>query len=215
MKSLFKVTLLATTMAVVLNAPLAMAAETTLAAAPAQQAPQSAAFKNDAQQSAYALGASLGRYMENSLKEHAKLGIKLDKDQLISRVQDAFARKSKKGEAFAAKFAKEKGVKKTESGLLHLRQQHEITFGAKTHRADEPTWDDSPEFTSDDFIKDHNHDPLTWDDPVPNISDILDPWHLDDGLDYNPDPYDSIKDPILNWDNMFPEPFPKLEDVQS
>ncbi|WLS79307.1 FKBP-type peptidyl-prolyl cis-trans isomerase [Erwinia pyri] len=156
MKSLFKVTLLATTMAVALNAPLAMSAETTPATtaqqAP-QQAPKNAAFKNDDQQSAYALGASLGRYMENSLKEQEKLGITLDKDQLISGVQDAFAGKSKlsdqeieqtlqsfearvkgaaqakmekdakenteKGEAFATKFAKEKGVKKTDSGLLY------------------------------------------------------------------------------------------------
>ena len=37
-------------------------------------------------QTAYALGASLGRYMENSLKEQEKLGIKLDKDQLIAGV---------------------------------------------------------------------------------------------------------------------------------
>ncbi|ADP10558.1 FKBP-type peptidyl-prolyl cis-trans isomerase (rotamase) [Erwinia sp. Ejp617] len=156
MKSLLKVTLLATTMAVALNAPLAMAAE---AAAPAQsaaapqQAPKNAAFKDDNQQSAYALGASLGRYMENSLKEQEKLGITLDKSQLTAGVQDAFAGKSKlsdkeveqtlqsfearvkgaaqakmekdatenasKGEAYAAKFAKEKGVKKTETGLLY------------------------------------------------------------------------------------------------
>ncbi|KAB8312319.1 FKBP-type peptidyl-prolyl cis-trans isomerase [Erwinia endophytica] len=160
MKSLFKVTLLATTMAVALNAPLAMAAESAPAAAPSApadqappQVPKNAAFKNDDQQSAYALGASLGRYMENSLKEQEKLGVTLDKQQLISGVQDAFAGKSKlsdqeieqtlqvfegrvkgaaqakmekdakanseKGEAFAAKFAKEKGVKKTESGLLY------------------------------------------------------------------------------------------------
>ncbi|MBQ4797213.1 FKBP-type peptidyl-prolyl cis-trans isomerase FkpA, partial [Pectobacterium versatile] len=44
---------------------------------------------------AYALGASLGRYMDNSLKEQEKLGIKLDKQQLIQGVQDAFADKSK------------------------------------------------------------------------------------------------------------------------
>ncbi|WP_449758651.1 FKBP-type peptidyl-prolyl cis-trans isomerase [Erwinia persicina] len=154
MKSLFKVTLLATTMAVALNAPLVMAADAVPVKPTAQQqAPKNAAFKNDDQQSAYALGASLGRYMENSLKEQEKLGIALDKDQLIAGVQDAFAGKSKlsdqeieqtlqafegrvkgaaqakvekdakenaaKGDAFATKFAKEKGVKKTESGLLY------------------------------------------------------------------------------------------------
>lgn len=156
MNSLFKVTLLATTMAVALNAPLSMAAESTAAptAAPAApQAPKNAAFKNEDQQSAYALGASLGRYMDNSLKEQEKLGIKLDKQQLIAGVQDAFSGKSKlsdqeieqtlqafegrvkgaaqakmekdakdnaaKGEAYATKFAKESGVKKTDSGLLY------------------------------------------------------------------------------------------------
>lgn len=93
MKSLFKVTLLATTMAVALNAPVF--------AAPAEQSKDAAsasstsAFKNDDQKAAYALGASLGRYMENSLQEQEKLGIKLDKAQLIAGVQDAFADKSK------------------------------------------------------------------------------------------------------------------------
>jgi len=153
MKSLFKVTLLATTMALALNAPLTMAADAAPAQKAAEQAPKNAAFKNDDQQSAYALGASLGRYMENSLKEQEKLGIALDKTQLIAGVQDAFAGKSKlsdqeieqtlqsfegrvkgaaqakmekdakenatKGEAFAANFAKEKGVKKTDTGLLY------------------------------------------------------------------------------------------------
>src|SRR5688572_6119555 len=106
MKSLFKVTLLATTMAIALNATQVMAAEATApaaaatapAAAPAAAAPaatDTAKFKSDDEQAAYALGASLGRYMDNSLKEQEKLGIKLDKDQLIAGVQDAFANKSK------------------------------------------------------------------------------------------------------------------------
>ena len=158
MKSLFKVTLLAATMAVALNAPLTFAAEAATAAAPATTAAAPAAdsnanFKNDDQKSAYALGASLGRYMENSLKEQEKLGIKLDKDQLIAGVQDAFADKSKlsdqeieqtlqtfetrvkasaqakmekdaaendaKGKTFRDAFAKEKGVKKSATGLLY------------------------------------------------------------------------------------------------
>ncbi|HBR2155064.1 TPA: FKBP-type peptidyl-prolyl cis-trans isomerase [Klebsiella pneumoniae] len=93
MKSLFKVTLLAATMAVALNAPLTFAADKATKAAPAAES--KSAFKNDDQKSAYALGASLGRYMENSLKEQEKLGIKLDKAQLIAGVQDAFADKSK------------------------------------------------------------------------------------------------------------------------
>ncbi|HBZ2911206.1 TPA: FKBP-type peptidyl-prolyl cis-trans isomerase, partial [Klebsiella pneumoniae] len=93
MKSLFKVTLLAATMAVALNAPLTFAADTATKAAPAAES--KSAFKNDDQKSAYALGSSLGRYMENSLKEQEKLGIKLDKAQLIAGVQDAFADKSK------------------------------------------------------------------------------------------------------------------------
>ena len=93
MKSFFKVTALATTMALALNAS-AFAADAAKAdtAAPAAAHSQ---FKNDDQQAAYALGASLGRYMDNSLKEQEKLGIKLDKDQLIAGVQDAFAGKSK------------------------------------------------------------------------------------------------------------------------
>lgn len=53
MKSLFKVTLLATTMAVALHAPITFAAE---AAKPATTADSKAAFKNDDQKSAYALG---------------------------------------------------------------------------------------------------------------------------------------------------------------
>ncbi|CAI2478463.1 FKBP-type peptidyl-prolyl cis-trans isomerase [Serratia ficaria] len=153
MKSLFKVTLLATTMAFALNATQVMAADAAKPADAAAAAPSTGKFKNDDEQAAYALGASLGRYMDNSLKEQEKLGIKLDKDQLISGVQDAFANKSKlndadiektlqgfearvkasaqakmeqdakdneaKGAKYRDTFAKEKGVKKTESGLLY------------------------------------------------------------------------------------------------
>ena len=59
MKSLFKVTLLATDNGRRLNAPLTFAADAAAKAAPAAES--KSAFKNDDQKSAYALGASLGR----------------------------------------------------------------------------------------------------------------------------------------------------------
>lgn len=170
MKSLFKVTLLATTMALALNATQVMAADTAKpadaatvtttgevasaaeAAKPAE-APSTGKFKNDDEQVAYALGVQLGRYMENSLDEQEKLGIKLDKNVMLGAVKDAFDKQSKlndsdiektlqgfevrvkasaqakmeqdakdneaKGVKYAETFAKEKGAKKTESGLLY------------------------------------------------------------------------------------------------
>lgn len=152
MKSLFKVTLLATTMTLALNTG-AMAAEPVKASDSSTTSTTTAKFNNDEQAAAYALGASLGRYMDNSLKEQEKLGIKLDKEQLVQGVQDAFADKSKlsdeeiektlqsfegrvkeaaktkmkqdakenadKGTKYRDTFAKEKGVKKTNSGLLY------------------------------------------------------------------------------------------------
>ncbi|TCV93629.1 FKBP-type peptidyl-prolyl cis-trans isomerase [Biostraticola tofi] len=159
MKSLFNITLLATTMALTLASSQVMAAESatagTAATTPAN-APATASsdkFKSSEDQAAYALGASLGRYMDNSLKEQEKLGVKLDKNQLISGVQDAFANQSKlsdqeiettlqgfearvkqaaqtkmeqeakenaaKGDKYRADYAKQKGVKKTENGVLY------------------------------------------------------------------------------------------------
>ena len=115
MKSLFKVTLLATTMAVALNAPLTFAADTAAKAAPAAES--KSAFKNDDQKSAYALGASLGRYMENSLKEQEKLGIKLDKAQ--QKMEKDATENEAKGKTFRDSFAKEKGVKTSKTGLLY------------------------------------------------------------------------------------------------
>ncbi|EPQ5228984.1 FKBP-type peptidyl-prolyl cis-trans isomerase [Providencia huaxiensis] len=144
MKSLFKASLLATTLAFTFAAPQVMAAEAKA---------QNSAFKNAEERNAYALGASLGRYMQNSLEEQKTIGINLDKAQLLAGVQDAFNGKSKmtdaeveetlrqfegqvkeaadkkmkdesaanekKGAEYREKYAKEKGVVKTKSGLLY------------------------------------------------------------------------------------------------
>ncbi|ERT13553.1 FKBP-type peptidyl-prolyl cis-trans isomerase [Photorhabdus temperata] len=149
MKLLFKVTLLAATLAMAFSAPQALAAK-----ADSQSSTElNSAFKTEDQQNAYALGASLGRYMENTLKEQKSLGIPLDKDQLLAGVQDAFNNKSKlndseientlrafegkvksaaeakmekeasdneaKGAKYREAFAKEKGVIKSKTGLLY------------------------------------------------------------------------------------------------
>ncbi|OAT50847.1 FKBP-type peptidyl-prolyl cis-trans isomerase [Providencia heimbachae] len=145
MKSLFKASLLATTLAFTFAAPQVMAAET--------KAESNSAFKNAEERNAYALGASLGRYMQNSLEEQKTIGINLDKAQLLAGVQDAFSGKSKMSDAeveetlrqfegqvkeaaekkmktesvanekksaeYREKYAKEKGVVKTKSGLLY------------------------------------------------------------------------------------------------
>ena len=96
MKSLFKVTLLATTMAFAFNATQVMAADAAAPAAdatatadPAAKAPAPAnvtsdKFKSSEDQAAYALGASLGRYMDNSLKELALSGV-ISKEEACER----------------------------------------------------------------------------------------------------------------------------------
>ncbi|VEA00507.1 FKBP-type peptidyl-prolyl cis-trans isomerase [Salmonella enterica subsp. salamae] len=93
MKSLFKATLLATTMAVAMHAPITFAAD---AAKPAATADSKAAFKNDDQKAAYAAGRLAGVVTwKIRLKSRKSWASKLDKDQLIAGVQDAFADKSK------------------------------------------------------------------------------------------------------------------------
>ncbi|HGJ5876199.1 MAG TPA: FKBP-type peptidyl-prolyl cis-trans isomerase [Arsenophonus sp.] len=83
MKSLFKTTLLVSTLFTVLNTSQVLAADV------------NNKFDNEDQRSAYALGASLGRYMDHSLMQQKSIGINLDRQQLLAGVQDAFSNKSK------------------------------------------------------------------------------------------------------------------------
>ncbi|WP_109394998.1 FKBP-type peptidyl-prolyl cis-trans isomerase [Proteus terrae] len=94
MKSLLKTTLLATSLAFAFSAPHAFAEEAT-----AKVPTLNSAFKTQNEQNAYALGASMGRYMEAALQEQKNIGITLDSKQLLAGVQDAFNSKSKLSDA--------------------------------------------------------------------------------------------------------------------
>ncbi|MBI6550160.1 FKBP-type peptidyl-prolyl cis-trans isomerase [Xenorhabdus lircayensis] len=149
MKSLFKTTLLATTLAVAFSVPQALAANTEAK----DEVKLNSAFKTVDQQNSYALGASLGSYMANSLKEQKTLGINIEKAQLLAGVEDALNNKSKltdkdiqdtllsfeskvkdaarakvekeagengeKGAKYREKFVKQAGVVETKTGLLY------------------------------------------------------------------------------------------------
>ncbi|SFN76233.1 FKBP-type peptidyl-prolyl cis-trans isomerase [Xenorhabdus japonica] len=149
MKSLFKTTLLATTLAVAFNVPQALAANTETQS----ELKLNSAFKTIEQQNAYALGASLGGYMVNALKEQKALGINMEKAQLLAGVEDAVNNKAKltdqeiretlsalesnmrsaaqakaekeagenseKGAKYRKEFAKKAGVIETKTGLLY------------------------------------------------------------------------------------------------
>ncbi|PHM74540.1 FKBP-type peptidyl-prolyl cis-trans isomerase [Xenorhabdus kozodoii] len=149
MKSLFKTTLLATTLAVVFSVPQALAANTETKDA----IKLNSAFKTVEQQNSYALGASLGGYMANSLQEQKTIGINLEKEQLLAGVTDALNNKTKltdkeiqetltafeskvksaalakaekeanengeKGAKYRKEFAKQAGVVETKTGLLY------------------------------------------------------------------------------------------------
>ncbi|HHQ6053560.1 TPA: FKBP-type peptidyl-prolyl cis-trans isomerase N-terminal domain-containing protein, partial [Morganella morganii] len=91
MKSLFKATVVATSLAMTLGMSQAYADT----APKKEEVKLNSAFKTASQQNAYALGASLGRYMENALNEQKSIGLDLDRDQMMAGVQDAFNNKSK------------------------------------------------------------------------------------------------------------------------
>ncbi|MDX7992712.1 FKBP-type peptidyl-prolyl cis-trans isomerase [Xenorhabdus littoralis] len=149
MKSLFKTTLLATTLMVAFSVPQALAANTETKS----EVKLNNAFKTVEQQNSYALGASLGSYMASSLNEQKALGINIEKAQLLAGVDDALNNKSKltdkeiqstllafeskvkdaaqakakkeaeesgkKGAKYREEFTKQAGVVKTKTGLLY------------------------------------------------------------------------------------------------
>ncbi|OTA15467.1 FKBP-type peptidyl-prolyl cis-trans isomerase [Xenorhabdus vietnamensis] len=149
MKSLFKTTLLATTLAVAFSVPQALAANTETKSEPKLNS----AFKTMEQQNAYAMGASVGGYMSHALKEHKMLGFNLEKAQLLAGVEDALNNKAKltdqeiretlstlesqvksaarakaekeagengeKGAKYRKEFTKKAGVVETKTGLLY------------------------------------------------------------------------------------------------
>lgn len=98
MKARYTLSILATALTLVIQAPSAFAAKptpTTSTAAPAETVHLVKGFKDKNHQVAYALGASIGNYLENSLNAQEKLGIKLENKEVIAGVTDAINKKNK------------------------------------------------------------------------------------------------------------------------
>ncbi|MFP3014230.1 MAG: FKBP-type peptidyl-prolyl cis-trans isomerase [Arsenophonus sp.] len=83
MKYLFKSTILVVYIFIMLNAQQALSDDTIKK------------INNKDQKNAYALGASIGRYMHNYLMQQKSIGINLDRKNFLSGVHDAFINKSK------------------------------------------------------------------------------------------------------------------------
>lgn len=154
MKPAFKSSLIAMTLALSLGSGAVMAAGTPAAEPANVTAPKVAGFANEDQQAAYAIGASMARYVSANLDAQKNIGMNLSREEVLKGMQEAFNGKSKMndteiqqtlqaldmkisklaqakmaeqakanaaaGDAFRAKFAKEKGVKSLKSGLLYL-----------------------------------------------------------------------------------------------
>lgn len=150
MKSIFKVSLLAATVALAAGC---QKEETKTEPKAEQVQAEAVSFKNEDDKAAYAIGVSFANYLSTSLEKPSEIGITLNKDLVLQGIEDVFAGKpgldeeqtrgalesldkrvadtmqkqatekaveaKKSGDDFRAKFEKEEGVKKTETGLLY------------------------------------------------------------------------------------------------
>ncbi|MDA9556765.1 FKBP-type peptidyl-prolyl cis-trans isomerase, partial [Vibrio sp.] len=90
MRSIFKVSLLAATVAFAVGCQDDKAAETEPKAETAQSAEQAPAFKSEEEKAAYAVGASFATYLKTSLDKPKELGINLEKEAVMRGISDTF-----------------------------------------------------------------------------------------------------------------------------
>ncbi|MGF1706076.1 FKBP-type peptidyl-prolyl cis-trans isomerase [Enterovibrio baiacu] len=95
MKSVFKMSLLAATVALAVGCQQEEAKETTTAAVEAPAAVEAVTFATEDDKAAYAIGASLAQYLKANLDQQEEIGLSLSSDLVLQGVQDAFADKSK------------------------------------------------------------------------------------------------------------------------
>ena len=155
MKSIFKVSLLAATVALAVGCQKEEPKKETAPAGEQVQAETAKAvqFKTEDDKAAYAIGVSFAQYLSQTLDKPSEIGITLNKDMVLKGISDVFAGKpdldeaqtraalegldkrvaetmqkqsveksaenQKAGDDFRAEFAKQDGVKTTESGLMY------------------------------------------------------------------------------------------------
>ncbi|MEZ9526500.1 FKBP-type peptidyl-prolyl cis-trans isomerase [Enterovibrio norvegicus] len=95
MKSVFKMSLLAATVALAVGCQQEEVKETKTAAVEAPAAVETVTFATEDDKAAYAIGASLAQYLKANLDQQEEIGLSLSSDLVLQGVQDAFADKSK------------------------------------------------------------------------------------------------------------------------
>ncbi|MEZ8141343.1 FKBP-type peptidyl-prolyl cis-trans isomerase FkpA [Enterovibrio norvegicus FF-33] len=96
MKSVFKMSLLAATVALAVGCQEDAKEETVKVEAPV--AVETVTFATEDDKAAYAIGASLAQYLKANLEQQQEIGLALSSDLVLQGVQDAFADQSKLSE---------------------------------------------------------------------------------------------------------------------
>jgi FKBP-type peptidyl-prolyl cis-trans isomerase FkpA len=98
MKSMFKVSLLAASIALMAGCQEEATKPVAETQAPAVESAKTVEFKSDDEKVAYAIGVSFANYLSTSLDKPKELGVDLSKDFVLKGIEHAFAEKSEMNE---------------------------------------------------------------------------------------------------------------------
>ena len=118
-------------------------------------------LKTFEQQSAYAIGLSMGRYINSTLSRQQDLGVKLDNDMIMNGVKDGLAKKAQMSDADIEKALKaydqkvnEAATKKAETDAKSSLEKGKkyLEENAKKAAASGYAWMPGPQFIADQAV---------------------------------------------------------------